>query len=263
MSRDENQVLQQSDLAFGRLREELPETDLRLLAEEVVRRMAVHGADGPRLERQRLHTFCEALVGPDPEPAAEVIRGLRRGGMPIEKVYRSYLAAAAMLLGEMWEDDRMSLVDVTIGTGRIYGLIRQMRLNSPPSTIQQERGIVFANVPGEEHVLGIEIAADLFRRSGWEVELLLGLTHDEIMQSLAGSHALLLGVSSSGRATLAALARLVLAVRVDYPEMLIMVSGQIADHSPDLVEAMAPDAICATVEEALDEIERLLTGDAG
>jgi len=260
MSRDEDQVLRQSDLAFGRLREELPETDLRQLAEEVVRRMAVHGADGPRLERQRLEAFCETLIGPDPEPAADMIRGLRRGGMPIEKVYRSYLAAAAMRLGTMWEDDLISLVDVTIGTGRIYGLIRQMRVHSRPSTIQQERGIVFANVPGETHVLGIEIAADLFRRSGWEVQLLLGLTHEEIVDSLAESHALLLGVTSSGRATLSALARLVLAVRVAYPDMYILISGQIADHSPELVEVMEPDAICGTVEEALDEVGRLLSG---
>ena len=260
MSRDENQVLRQSDLAFGRLREQLPETDLRQLAEEVVRRMAVHGADGPRLERQRLETFCNALIGPDPEPAAEMIRGLRRGGMSIEKVYRSYLAAAAMRLGAMWEDDLISLVDVTIGTGRIYGLIRQMRVHSRPSHIAQERGIVFANVPGETHVLGIEIAADLFRRAGWEVQLLLGLAHEEIVDSLGDSHALLLGVSASGRATLAALARLILAVRVAYPHIYILVSGQIAEHSPELVEAMEPDCICGTVDEALDEVERLLSG---
>ena len=40
------------------------------------------------------------------------------------KFYLEYLALAARKLGKWWEEDRVSFLDVTLGTGRIYAIIR-------------------------------------------------------------------------------------------------------------------------------------------
>ena len=45
-------------------------------------------------------------------------------------------------------------------------------------------GPFFCAVPGEQHTLGVMMAADLFRRNGWDVGLLIGVDHAEIVERL-------------------------------------------------------------------------------
>ena len=117
--------------------------------------------------------------------------------------------------------------------------------------------VLVALGPGDRHSLGMAMAAELFRQHGWDVQVLLESSHDDIMDRIALVSCLVLGLSSGGPATRDALTRLVHAVRVTYPHIFIIISGQIVAAEPQLIEALAPDSAVSTVEDALKTMERL------
>jgi methanogenic corrinoid protein MtbC1 len=92
----------------------------------------------------------------------------------VEDVCLDHLAPAARCLGEWWETDRLPFTDVTMATARIQSMLRRMPTGRGHIAAFAGNGAVFCAVPGEQHTLGVMMAADLFRRNGWDVGLLLG-----------------------------------------------------------------------------------------
>ncbi|MGY9047255.1 hypothetical protein P775_03285 [Puniceibacterium antarcticum] len=241
--------------------------DMRTLAQEALRRVAARSTlvqsrpEIPEPDPATLTGLCDTLVGPNFEAAEDVVIALLRQGVTLESIYHDYLGRAAAQLGEMWDEDRLSFVDVTRGVSRIIVLMRTLRDRADLPRITHAAPILLAAVPGETHALGVTMARDLLRDRGWDVNLLLGLDHDALVEKISKADARLLGLSCSGAATASALARVILAVRMVRPTLPILVSGQFAVTHTDLLAAIAPDSVVTTIDEAVSEIERL-TGPA-
>ncbi len=242
---------------------------LRVLANEALRRVAARGSlqagqilhdSGQKLHAPRsdeVKQLCELLLGHDFEMAESAVFSILKSGVGLEAVYHDYLGASAIRLGEMWDEDLIGFVDVTRGVARIVVLMRNLRERAEVPRITHEAPVLFASVPGETHAVGVTMARDLLRSRGWDVNLLIGLDHDQLVQSGAETDARVLGLSCGGAATAGALARLILAVRLVRPTLPILISGQIVSKHPNLVEAIAPDSAVNTIEEAISEIERM------
>ena len=237
--------------------------DMRSLAEEALRRVAARGPKPSNILTRNttvadeVHAFCAILLGHPFADAEEAVLARLKQGSLIEAVYRDYLGGAAIRLGEMWEDDEISFIDVTRAVARIIVLMRNLRERIAQPRITRAAPILFATVPGETHALGVTMARDLFRDRGWDVNLLVGLTHESLIDYIAKTDARLLGLSCGGPATAGALARLILGVRLVRPMLPVVISGQVMANHPDLVEALAPDGAIDSIEAAVSEIERL------
>jgi methanogenic corrinoid protein MtbC1 len=207
-------VYEQTNAGIRTLKDNLPEDEVRSLAREVLRRVAQRAtrqaAFAKRASHAEIERLCMALTTEDNEAATHLITQIRADGATPDAIYLTYLAGAARLMGEWWDDNRLSFVDVTIGTSRIYSIMRGMSHLFVPNEPAQARGAFFASVPGETHTLGVSMAADLFRKEGWDIQLLLGLSHDELISEIAQSRPKLIGVSCSGRHSASSLARLVI-----------------------------------------------------
>jgi methanogenic corrinoid protein MtbC1 len=239
----------------------LPEEAIESLAREVMTRLSwraaklKHHHDLPsQIEIER---FCRALVWEDRDAATSYIGRIRREGVSVEVIYLSYLARAAQRLGEWWESDAATFAEVTIGTSRIYAIMRALRSQTMAIPATGRKSAAFASVPDEDHTLGVTMAADLFRQRGWEIDLKVGLTYDELVRQLAESHAMLIGLSASGQHSLATLARLIVALRLSNPTAMILVSGHIVATDRDTLSMLDVDGLATDYEGALSEMERL------
>jgi methanogenic corrinoid protein MtbC1 len=241
----EHGVYEQTSSGIRTLKASLPEEAVRTLAKEVLRRVAQQVPQIPLVTHRGSHDeierLCLALTSKDRDAPTRFISKLKAEGVTPETIYLTYLAGAARLLGEWWDDNRVSFVDVTIGTSRIYSIMRGMSHLFVTDEQPQNRAAVFAAVPGEIHTLGVSMAADLFRKDGWDIELLVGLSHDELIAEIARSRPRLIGLSSSGHHSSLALAMLVVGLRVSNPGAFIMVSGQTVVDAEDIVLAMDID----------------------
>ncbi|MBT9489073.1 MAG: cobalamin-dependent protein [Rubrivivax sp.] len=104
-------------------------------------------------------------------PLHGAVLALRQAGVPVERIYVELLAPAARELGRLWEEDHCDFTDVTVGVGRLQQLLREL---SPAFGAELERPadgrrILLLPAPGEQHTLGASMAAEFFRRAGWDV----------------------------------------------------------------------------------------------
>lgn len=243
-------------------RTRLPAEALHILAREVLNRVARRAAATARPDRapsaDELEAFCDDLTRLDDDAAsARTISRAQREGATLDCVYLGWLAPAARRIGERWEADETSLVSTTIAAGRIYAILRGLRRAFPPSVSNGRRHALFASTPGETHTMGVTMAADMFRQRGWSIDLALGRTHDELVESLRDSDHAIIGLSASRADMTAELARLVLALHICKPWAKIVVCGRIAELDPDIAGVVGADGAAADAPSAIEQMERL------
>jgi methanogenic corrinoid protein MtbC1 len=248
----------------------LPESALQTLAREVIARMAerrkllrdsLRPLPDPVIER-----LCVALTGTSPTDAVSLVMDLRAEGTGVEQIYLGALAPAARRLGDWWDEDRATFAEVTIAIARVYGIMYGLRAEFPISLDPQRRHAVFAPVPGEDHTLGVSMAADLFRTHGWDIDLKLGLGHDALISAIAHADAPIIGLSLGQEQQLEPLVRLIVALRVTNPRSYILVAGQFVARHTDTLTLTGADAAAAEMPEALEAMEALwaaVQADAG
>jgi MerR family transcriptional regulator, light-induced transcriptional regulator len=243
---------------------ELPQNAISSLAREVVRRLAFrmprheNVADLPT--QSDIDLLCAALLSADDTAADQFILAARRDGVDVGAISRGYVAGAARKLGQMWDDDRISFIDVTLACGKLYGIIRGLRHVLAPQIVQgrETRPALFALVPGETHTLGIEIATDHFRRDGWDVDMLMGLDHDALVSEADLRHYEAIVLVANSDRMLEPLTRLSLALRITQPLAHIIVAGGILDHHPDILHLVGAEAVMADLDSAIATLRDVL-----
>lgn len=232
----------------------LPEQKLESLAREAIKRLAAQDEklelEDPGSSEEELTHLCEALMSDDETAAAMLILELNAKHISPEVIYLKYLAAAARTLGDWWEEDRVGFWQVTVATGRLLAIMRSMRHLFEPVQSRNEKAAIFASVPGEQHVLGVHMAADVFRKDNWDIAMLTGLTHDELVAEIEQNRTDVIGLSMTSSQSLDALAKLVVAIHICRPNTPVVVCGHhIKDIRPKLAW-MEFDGIAEDVEEA-------------
>lgn len=232
----------------------LPEEKLESLAREALKRLAAKrdGCDAPNSgpSQRNLVSLCNALISDDETAAADVIFALNARAIPPETVYLKYLAAAARLLGQWWDEDRIGLWQVTIGTGRLLAIMRSMAHLFEPAPRPQHKTAVFASMPGEQHVLGVFMAADIFRKEGWNISVKAGLEHDQLVAEMEHAPSDLFGLSLGGAHALDALSKLVIALRLVRPTTPIFLSGHGVNALRSKLAWMELDGVAEDLDEA-------------
>ena len=180
-----------------------------------------------------------------------MIETAQRKGASHETLWLAYLGDASRRLGEWWVEDRVSFYQVTLGAGRIYAILRILRLQSPPPAPHAGWSALFANVPGDDHTLGITIAADMARDRGWDIDLLVGHAHDEMVAEIERRNPPIIGLSAGSRKTLPALLKLILALRLTNPYAKILVCGHIATLELELGDVAGVDGTATDFDEAI------------
>lgn len=257
----ELEVYERNKTNIHRLKDHVPEELFASLAREVIRRVVSKAdtivVEPDAIDADELEKLAHALIDQDDGAALRIIMELRTDGKGAEVIYLAHLAAAARLLGVWWEEDRVRFSQVTLATGRIFAIMRSMRHLFEPVALVEGKSALFASVPGEDHTLGVRMAADLFRKEGWDITVKTGLDHDALVAQIEQTPARILGLSMSGQHSFEALSRLVLAVRISAPHMAIFLSGQSVDENMPLLELMEFEGISSDVEDAKERLSEL------
>lgn len=255
---------EKADQQFKLVEQKLPSEAVASLAHEVVRRLrfripqSVDPNDLPTPEQ--IDELCAALLSPEEDAANRYILKVRRRGANAQTIFLGYVAGAARKLGEMWEEDALSFVDVTVASGKLYRIIRGLRHIVAPGILdgRDEKPAMFALVPGETHTLGISMATEIFRREGWDVDMLVGLAHDVLVdQAERRSYSAVVLIANSD-SMMEPLTRLILALRITQPLAHIVVAGNIIDHHPDIADTVGADAVMKDIETAVTTLRTVI-----
>jgi len=265
VSSPDRTLYQASFSIFSNKRANLPLERVNALADEVIRRL-VEVAPSERLVDQMvlssdtLSDFCDLLLQSDPDASWRFINRLKQDGVSSEVVRYELIARAARDLGARWDRSEVRFVDVTIATGKLYALVRSLSVNSKTSNTKErkERHALFAAVPGETHTLGISLASDTFREAGWQIDLRVGYTHEDIVKHAAAIQPTVIGLSLSTTANIPELIRLVVGLRIALPSTILGVAPARDMEDKDILKIVDVDLIFRDARKALRDLESVL-----
>ncbi|WP_166486046.1 cobalamin B12-binding domain-containing protein [Jannaschia sp. CCS1] len=210
-------------------------------------------ADGQQSSPQ-ITELAQALVDTDRARVDEMIADLLGSDLGVRDLCLDHLAPAARVLGAFWERDQLQFADVSLATARIQAIVRTMPTTPVRAATGRDDRTLFAAVPGETHTLGVVMAADHFRRLGWDVSLLIGMDHSDICRRARTDDCNVIGLSCAGRHAVPALSRLIQEIRHLRPDMGIVLAGHIVTDR-EAVDALPQ--LDGLVEE-LDGAEQVL-----
>lgn len=191
-----------------------------------------------------------ALADTNEELAEEMVADLLAIGLSVQDLCLDHLAPAARELGEWWENDKMPFAEVALATARIQTILRTIPASRAQTTYSGAQGALFAAVPGETHTLGVIMAADHFRRLGWDVGLLIGMESDELSRKISDDDRTLIGLSCAGRHSSKGLQVLVDDIRCRRPDMAVVVGGNIINDKATMASLSYVDGIVSCLDLA-------------
>jgi MerR family transcriptional regulator, light-induced transcriptional regulator len=249
---------------FANKRRLLPEGPVLSLAKEVVRRLSSldrpEAAPDTTVSEESLSEFCDILIQPTSDAALRFIRSRQADGVSRDTVFYGYVAGAARMLGTRWEQDEASFIDVTVGAGHLYALMRAIRSERPISLSYRsdQRSALFATVPGETHSLGISVAADTFREAGWDIDLRLDFSEHDLAEHVGRHHPTIIGLSLSTEGRLADLAALVVSLRLRAPHAIIGVAPAANMGDQSIHDIADVDLIFRDARSAVRQLDHML-----
>lgn len=236
----------------------------------------------PRLVLSHLNPSCdrpEGVVGEDCLRAAAseladcaednemraaraVVDRLLQRGMSVEGVFMRVLAEAARILGTRWEMDRTDFVQVTLGVGLLQALMRELADDYAHEMegLASERRILLVPTPGESHGFGAAMAAEIFRRRGWNVDAEGPPDLDNLVQRVRGDWFHVVALSLSCEAHLGHLADAVRQVRAESRNRRVgvMIGGPLFNLHPDWISRAGADACSHDALHAVGQAEHLV-----
>jgi methylmalonyl-CoA mutase cobalamin-binding subunit len=155
-------------------------------------------------------------------------------------------------------DDEISFADVTIVTARLQETVRALgrvpRGGHPDTRRRREtapiaRARVLLIIPRpEEHTFGAFVVADQIRRHGCEVDIAMDLHPRQIAEKVRKTRYHMVGITASGRRSLASAKELVETIRASVTRVTpIVLGGSVVGGGSDLKAMTGVDHVVSDV----------------
>lgn len=215
--------------------------------------------------------FLQFVLSGADASAQRFADGLVRDGMSRERLFLDLLAGSARKLGEMWEKDDCDFADVTIGLCRLHAILRAHTDiepaggdYSPKNPAWPRPRILLATACADQHVLGVSIVADFFRRAGWRVVSKPGAPLERLADMLSERSFDVLGLSASCSIFADDIAAEITALRSVScnKDLKVLVGGRLFVDAPELIKKVGADGFAQDASSAPAEGEKLLAANA-
>lgn len=245
--------------ALGKAR--LSDALIQTFSREVLPGLAA-GRASPALSRTALAEHCAARIAAG--DAAALSRALAdaraRGSIP-EQLCLTLLTDVARRLGEMWQDDRASFVDVTLGVQMAQRALMDLApAFAVPAPGLPTGRLLLGGAPGEQHGFGQAMVGEFFRQAGWDVALCPLATAAGWARAAALEHFDVAGISLGRDDGMEELAALIAAVRraSRNRSIAVLVGGPAFLRHAHRAFGIGADATAADAAEAVRQASALL-----
>lgn len=227
--------------------------------------MPVAFVDRPIVTSEDRVRFLENVMSDSANAASRFVDALLDRGVTRETIFLDLLADAARRLGELWEEDRCDFTDVTIGLCRLHQVLREHSepgmTGDPDVRVEGSRldgsgvgppRILLATACADQHVFGVVMVAEFFRRDGWQVWSEPGASRSALVEMLSGERFDVLGLSAAVSVDTGEVADEVRAFRKASrnEDMQVLVGGRLFVDSPQLIAKVGADGAALDAKAA-------------
>jgi methanogenic corrinoid protein MtbC1 len=202
-----------------------------------------------------VESFASVCAQGDRAACHQHAERLQAAGLHAEAVLTELVAPAARHLGQRWEDDTLDFASVTVGLVLMHELVHALGygVHDGPLVGGQVRRVMLASAPGSQHMLGLSIVSEFFRKAGWQVVLEVSPSRTELCRAVANEWFDLIGLSVGVDTQLAELPALVQQLRTASrsPMPPVLLGGPVFLQRDLAAEAFGAQAICRDARESL------------
>jgi hypothetical protein len=233
--------------------------ELQLLA---IGAPAHDGNSDPAVQATRL---ARLLLSTEPGHAPELLLQRVRPASFIDTLCEDLIEPTARHLGDLWQDDACNEFDVALALGRLQVCWRGLQADLPRVINADSPPLLVVPCPGESHMLGAALHADVLWRAGWDAHIEFPADDNALDLLVAGNWfaALDLTLSAAFRREhrLPGLAATIARARAASrnPSLVVMVGGRVFDGRPEACAQVGADVVCPSASR----IESTLTRELG
>ncbi len=198
------------------------------------------------LQNVAVSDFIKLTTQDDPSAAIEYVRHLMNSGVPFQDMLLELMAPAARVLGERWEDDKASFVEVALGVSRMHRILREF--DGVPSHLWSNAGFgrhaLLLPAPGEHHSFGLRLVQEFLLRESWTVTNKPVKDVQQLGVVVAQEHFDIVGLSLSGQTLVEPFLEAIRVIRKRSKNrhVRIIVGGHLFVEKPELIELCGSDA---------------------
>jgi len=190
----------------------------------------------------------------DRNAVAAMIAGLQAEGLSLESIFIDLVAPAARLLGTMWENDQIGFDQVTMGLVLMHEIVHGMgyEYQDGPQQAGAVQRVMLASAPGSQHVLGLSIVSEFFRKGGWQVVMEISPSARELRRAVQNEWFDLIGLSIALETQLADLPALVVGLKKASrnPHVRVLLGGRVFHDGAWDPRRFGAEGICTDAKEA-------------
>ncbi len=206
------------------------------LAREVLSREVASAASGRRSER--------------------VVREAIDAGIPEDIIDAEVIAAAMRVVGDLWEGGTITVADEHLAT-RVC--TRAVMLQREAFRAERQRAgapVLLFGMPGEQHILGLEMAASILRHAGYGVVMLGADVPLSVVPAVVERHRpAVVGLTATMPSAGTQLRAAVEAIRVHAPYTGVIAGGA---GVPASISSLPGVAVCRHVGDTVELTDGLL-----
>lgn len=221
-----------------------------------------HAAAEPVASEDEVNEFARLLMREDSNDVSRHLAAWRDKGASLEWLYLQLMGPAARRLGYLWEEDQCSIIDVTLGVGRLQQVLREIspEFQQYSGLPDMRRRALLLPVPGEQHTFGLSLLMDFFRRGGWDLWGWPLLENDDLISMVRNEWFGVIGLSVSAQVNLSGLSALIRDLRKvsGNPSLGVIVGGPVFIQNPQLSREVGADATAIDAPHAVRQAEALL-----
>ncbi|MFW5654618.1 MAG: cobalamin B12-binding domain-containing protein [Roseicyclus sp.] len=235
-----------------------PDAEVARLASRAIAVLLSEAGARPAAAEAELLLLCDAFLSEENDVRHAVLARMRETGLPVSGIIDRVIPQVARYMGRRWASDEISFADVTIGAARLQETVRALgrsasrQRGDAPGHRAKPRVLLVIPRP-EHHTLGVFVAADQFRRFGLEVDAALDLHPREVGEMVRRNRYAMVGITASGRRTLASTRELVDMIRASVTRVTpIVLGGSVVTGGSNLEHLTGVDHVVRDVPSAID-----------
>ena len=213
-----------------------------------------------------VEAFSQLCAAGDRKACNALIQRLRDEGLQPEHLLVELVAPAARHLGQRWDDDTLDFTSVTFGLVLMHELVHAFgyEIHDGPQESGAVRRVMLASAPGSQHVLGLSIVSEFFRKAGWQVVLEVSPSSAELCRAVTNEWFDLVGLSVALDSQLTELPGLVGQLRAASrnPLVPVMLGGPVFLMRDVTAEQFGAQALCLDARESIGIASALVDADA-
>jgi methanogenic corrinoid protein MtbC1 len=212
-----------------------------------------------------IQNFALSCISPDADNSQSQLLFFRQQGFTTDQLFLDVIAPAARFLGVQWEQDQLDFSQVTLGLLRLHQLSHELgyAYRDGPQAAGTRRRIMLASAPGSQHLLGLTIVSEFFRKERWQVVVEISSTESDLAQALSNEWFDVVGLSVGLVEQIGTIPHLIQTLRQHSrnPQVRVLLGGPAFISQPHHVENLGADGISLDAAEAVVLAARLLSAD--